>query len=84
MNHAMVFTGVDLADDGRPRRFRVENSWGDERSNKGFDTLNANWFGEHVFEVAVPRASLPPEWQAAWEQPPIVLPVWDPMGTLAR
>jgi bleomycin hydrolase len=83
MNHAMVFTGVDIVD-GSPRRFRVENSWGDERSNKGFDTMNANWFGEHVFELAVRRDALPAEWQAAADQEPITLPLWDPMGTLAR
>ena len=30
MTHAMVFTGVDLDDAGSPRKWRVENSWGDE------------------------------------------------------
>ncbi|MDR1808467.1 MAG: C1 family peptidase [Propionibacteriaceae bacterium] len=82
MNHAMVFTGVDLVD-GAPRRFRVENSWGDERADKGYDTMNADWFGEHVFEVAVRRDALPEAWQQAADQDPIVLPLWDPMGTLA-
>ena len=28
MNHAMAFAGVDVADDGTTRRWRVENSWG--------------------------------------------------------
>ena len=27
MTHAMLFTGVDVVD-GKPRRWRVENSWG--------------------------------------------------------
>jgi len=83
MNHAMLFTGVDLVD-GAPRRFRVENSWGDEAADKGFDTMNADWFNEHVFEVAVPIEELPEQWQKKLDRTtPLVLPLWDPMGSLA-
>ncbi|POX59534.1 aminopeptidase [Streptomyces sp. Ru62] len=82
MTHAMLFTGVDVVD-GSPRRWRVENSWGEERADKGFWTMNDSWFGEHVFEIAVRRSALPPELSAALDQPPIVLPAWDPMGALA-
>ncbi len=43
MTHAMLFTGVDVVD-GKPRRWRVENSWGSEDSGeKGFYTMNDNW-----------------------------------------
>ncbi|MCL2316091.1 MAG: C1 family peptidase, partial [Actinomycetia bacterium] len=84
MNHAMLFTGVDLMDDGTARRFRVENSWGPDIADKGFDTMNANWFCEHVFEVAVPLSDLSDEWRAKLDgATPIVLPLWDPMGSLA-
>jgi bleomycin hydrolase len=83
MTHAMLFTGVDVVDDV-PRRWRVENSWGDEKADAGFWTMNDNWFGEHVFEVAVRRSALPADLQAALDEPPIVLPAWDPMGALAR
>jgi bleomycin hydrolase len=38
--------------DGSPRKWRVENSWGDEKADKGFWTMNDNWFDEHVFEIA--------------------------------
>jgi len=82
MNHAMLFTGIDIVDD-KPRRYRVENSWGDERSDKGFDTMNDSWFDEHVFEVTVPKADLPADLLAALDKEPIVLPLWDPMGSLA-
>ncbi|GAA1951790.1 aminopeptidase C [Kitasatospora viridis] len=82
MTHAMLFTGVDVLD-GSPRRWRVENSWGEEKADKGFWTMNDSWFGEHVFEIAVRRSALPPELAAALDQPPIVLPLWDPMGALA-
>ena len=82
MTHAMLFTGVDVVD-GSPRRWRVENSWGEEKADKGFWTMNDSWFGEHVFEIAVRRSALPSELVAALDQAPIALPAWDPMGALA-
>ena len=82
MTHAMMFTGVDVVD-GVPRRWRVENSWDDKVGNKGFFLMNDSWFAEYMFEIAVPRKYLPPELQKALELEPIVLPAWDPMGSLA-
>jgi bleomycin hydrolase len=83
MTHAMLFTGVDVAD-GVSRRWRVENSWGEENGKKGFFVMNDNWFSEYTFEIAARRSMLPEALQAALDQPPIVLPAWDPMGALAR
>ena len=48
-----------------PRRWRVENSWGDESGVKGFYTMNDSWFDEHMFEIAARRSALPPELQEA-------------------
>ncbi len=83
MTHAMLFTGVDVVD-GEPRRWRVENSWGDEKGDSGFWTMNDSWFGEYVFEIAVRRSALPAELVSALDTEPIVLPAWDPMGALAE
>ena len=83
MTHAMLLTGVDVVD-GTSRRWRVENSWGDEKGDKGFWTMNDSWFAEHVFEIAVRRGALPADLQAALDAEPIVLPAWDPMGALAE
>ncbi len=82
MTHAMLFTGVDVVD-GAARRWRVENSWGDENGQKGYYTMNDSWFDEYVFEIAVPRRVLPPELAERLGDDPIVLPAWDPMGSLA-
>ncbi|KAA8818370.1 C1 family peptidase [Bifidobacterium vespertilionis] len=84
MNHAMAFVGVDVADDGTTtRRWRVENSWGAKIADKGYFTMSDDWFSEYVYEVAVPKAMLPAEYQAALAEPAISLPAWDPMGALA-
>jgi bleomycin hydrolase len=79
----MLFTGVDLVD-GTPRKWRVENSWGDESAEQGFYTMNDSWYDEYVFEIAAPKSALPEELIKALDEQPTVLPAWDPMGALAR
>ncbi|SDT33767.1 C1 family peptidase [Microlunatus soli] len=83
MTHAMLFTGVDIVD-GAPRKWRVENSWGDENADQGFYTMNDSWFDEYVFEIAAPKSLLPDDLVAALDTEPTVLPAWDPMGALAN
>jgi bleomycin hydrolase len=83
MTHAMLFTGVDVVD-GAPRRWRVENSWGDANGQKGYYTMNDSWYDEYMFEISARKDSLPAALQAALDQEPIVLPAWDPMGALAQ
>ena len=83
MTHAMLFTGVDVVD-GKPRRWKVENSWGAEESGvKGFYTMNDNWYDEHMFEIASPKSYLTDEMISGLDTDPVTLPAWDPMGSLA-
>jgi bleomycin hydrolase len=82
MTHAMLFTGVHVVD-GTPRRWRVENSWGTQKGDGGFYTMNDSWFDEYVFEVVVRKDRLDPGLLAALDAEPLVLPAWDPMGALA-
>ena len=84
MTHAMVLTGVDLNDKGRPRRWKVENSWGDKVGDKGYFVMSDRWFDEYMFEVVIARRHLPKRVLKALDTEPVVLPPWDPMGSLAR
>jgi bleomycin hydrolase len=83
MTHAMVFTGVDVGEDDQPRKWRVENSWGDERGQKGWFQMSDKWFDEFSYEVVVHKSHVPAEVLAALKQEPIELEPWDPMGSLA-
>jgi bleomycin hydrolase len=83
MTHAMVFTGVNLVD-GRPNRWRVENSWGTEPGDKGFFVMSDEWFDAYMYQVVVDRRHLPEDLVRALAQAPIELEPWDPMGALAR
>ena len=83
MTHAMVFTGVDLDAAGKPRKWRVENSWGDKLGDKGFLTMADAWFDEYLYEIAVEKQFIPQELLPVLESEPVRLPPWDPMGALA-
>ena len=84
MTHAMVFTGVDLDEEDRPLKWRVENSWGDKTGDKGFMVMTDGWFDEYNYEVVVDRKYLPAEVLAVMDATPVELPPWHPMGALAR
>ena len=82
MNHAMVITGVDLKD-GKPVRWKIENSWGDKNGNKGYYICSDTWFDQYVYQAAVEKEYLGDD-AKAYDQEPIALDPWDPMGTLAE
>ena len=83
MTHAMLFTGVDLDKKGNPRKWRVENSWGDKRGDKGYDIMTDKWFDEYNYEVVVHKKYLTKEELETYQRDPIKLQPWDPMGALA-
>ncbi len=83
MTHAMVFQGVNLDENGRPNRWRVENSWGKEPGKDGYYVMTDAWFDEYLYQVVVNRKYLPEEVLKAFAEKPILLEPWDPMGSLA-
>ena len=46
--------------------------------------MNDSLFDEYMFEIAAHPQYLPESLREAWNQEPIVLPAWDPMGSLAK
>lgn len=82
LTHAMVLTGVNLVD-GKPNRWKVENSWGEEPGNKGYFVMSDEWMEEYTYQVVVNKKYLPEHLKKALEQKPIELKPWDPMGSLA-
>jgi bleomycin hydrolase len=61
----------------------VENSWGDKVGNKGYFVMSDDWMNEYTYQVVVHKKYLSDELRQAWDQEPIVLKPWDPMGSLA-
>ncbi|MCD7957160.1 MAG: C1 family peptidase [Lachnospiraceae bacterium] len=82
MNHAMCITGVNIGDDGKPNRWKIENSWGSEGLHDGYFVATDSWFDKYVFQAAVHKKYLG-EKAALLSMETIVLEPWDPMGSLA-
>ena len=82
MNHAMTITGYHEVD-GQPVRWKIQNSWGEDRGEKGYYMMTDEWFDNFVYQAVVKKSLLPAELVAQLEKPPITLDPWDPMGTLA-
>ncbi len=83
MTHAMVFTGVDVNEEGSSTKWRVENSWSDKVGDKGFFQMSDAWFDEFNYEVVVHKNHVPGDVLKALDAKPIELDPWDPMGSLA-
>ena len=82
MNHAMCFTGVNIGEDGKPNRWKIENSWGSEGLNEGYYMASDSWFDLLVYQAVVHKKYLGGK-AAILDTDPIVLDPWDPIGCLA-
>lgn len=77
-SHAMTLVAVDLDENGSPKKWMVENSWGNG-ANNGHLIMTDKWFDEYMFRVVVDKKYLTPKVAKILKQEPIVLPPWDPM-----
>ena len=84
MTHAMVLTGVDLDENGKAKKWKVENSWGEKVGNKGYFVASDAWMNEYTYQIVVRKEFLTAAELAAYEAEPLVLSPWDPMGALAK
>jgi len=84
MTHAMVIVAAHLDSNGRPVRYRIENSWSDTAGTKGYFVCTSEWFREYAYQIVVPRKMAPSKLVKIFEDNDAVeLPPWDPMGSLA-
>jgi len=82
MTHAMVLTAVHVVD-GKPVRWRVENSWSETAGTDGYFCMTDAWMDEFVYQAFVDPSFLSAEVRAVLNQELTMLPLWDPMGALA-
>ena len=77
-SHAMTLVAVDLDENGTPKKWMVENSWG-PGANDGHLIMTDRWFDEYMFRLVVDKKYLTPTAEKVLSQKPIRLPAWDPM-----
>ena len=54
----MTFTGVNLGEDGKPNRWKVENSWGKDAGKDGYYVMSDAWFDRYVTELIIRKEYL--------------------------
>lgn len=70
MHHFMTLTGVHIID-GKPLRWKVEDSYGDKEKVNGCYIMNDNYFDKYVFDVIVDRKYLSDKHIELLKQEPI-------------
>lgn len=84
MTHAMVFVGCDYDEAKHTvNRYKVENSWGKDAGRDGYLVMSDAWFDHYMYQALIHKKHLSPEVLKAYEEEPICLKPWDPMGSLA-
>ncbi|MBR2867203.1 MAG: C1 family peptidase [Alistipes sp.] len=78
-SHAMTLIAVDIDEEGKPKKWMVENSWGPSAGWQGNLIMTDEWFEEYMFRVVVDKKYIPAETLKLLEKKPIELPSWDPM-----
>ncbi len=77
--HAMTLTAVDLDEQGKARKWKVENSWGATWGQQGCLIMTDEWFREFMFRLVVDKKYVPADMLKMAEQKPIMVMPEDPL-----
>ena len=77
--HAMTLTAVDLDAEGKPVKWKVENSWGPAYGQAGCLIMTNRWFDEYMFRLVVDKQYVPESLLKEYEQKPVMLMPDDPL-----
>ena len=77
--HAMTLCAVDLDADGKPLKWKVENSWGGDWGQKGCLIMSARWFREYMFRLVVNKQYVSNKLLKDYAQKPVMVMPEDPL-----
>ena len=75
--HAMVIIGVDMKD-GKPLKWKVENSWGKDSGDKGVFHMYDNWMDLYVVRIVLHKEYVPQKYLKMFDQKPVIIPEYEP------
>ena len=76
-SHAMTLSGVDLDENGNPKKWLVENSWG-SGPNNGYLIMTDPWMDEYLFRLVAEKKYVPEKvLETLRSKKTIMLPAWD-------
>lgn len=73
-------TGISFDKEGNPTKYRVENLLNED--DRQFLVMTAQWFKEYVFAIVVDRKHVSEKVMKVYDEDPVELPAWDPLGNL--
>ena len=77
--HAMTLVAVDLDENGQPKKWKVENSWGASYGQNGCLIMTNEWFENFMFRLVVNKKYCSEEIIKAEQQKPIMVMPEDPL-----
>lgn len=77
--HGMALIGVNILPDGSIDKWKLENSWGADKGNKGYLTMTDAWFSEYMFRLVINKKYLDEKTLKVLKQKATLLPPWDAM-----
>ena len=54
-SHSMLITGVHLGEDGKPERWKIENSYGTDGIYKGYFVCSDSWFEKYMISAVISK-----------------------------
>ena len=77
--HAMTLAAVDLDKNGKPLKWKVENSWGASYGQQGCLIMTNRWFNEYMFRLVVNKKYVSEQLLKEFDQKPTMLTPDDPL-----
>lgn len=77
--HAMTLTAVDLDKNGKPTKWKVENSWGTDTGVNGHAIMTDEWFREYMFRLVVDKKYVPENILKLENEKPTMISYDDPL-----
>ena len=77
-HHCMTICGVNLLKDGKPQRWKIEDSYGDKKKFNGYYIMNDNYFDEFLLQAIINKKYLSQKQLEALNQEYIDFELTDP------
>lgn len=77
--HAMTLVAVDLDKNGKPTKWKVENSWGTDTGVNGHAIMTDEWFREYMFRLVVDKKYVPKDILKLENEKPTMISYDDPL-----
>ncbi|MBQ7670533.1 MAG: peptidase C1 [Clostridia bacterium] len=75
--HAMILVGVNFDESGRPERWKIENSWGEDVGKHGYFVCSEKYFREYVYEAIINKKHLNERQAALLDTEPLKVDPWE-------